>query len=120
MDPVTTAILAAAPALASDLVSDAVKSTYHEIKEIIRRRWGTDSAIDEAIANIEDNPTSKGRALILEEEITRTEALSDPELMHAVYHLIDLLKQENLHRGVTEGVNIEISGGTVQGVIGSK
>jgi hypothetical protein len=53
VDPITLAILAAAPALASDLVTSVVKDAYAGVKEIVRCKWGEKSALDEAIAAVE-------------------------------------------------------------------
>ena len=39
MDPITTAIMAALPALASDMVSTAVKDAYAGLKSLIAQVW---------------------------------------------------------------------------------
>jgi hypothetical protein len=44
MDPITTAIVAALPAMASDLVKSSVKDTYDGLKAVIRRKWGHEGA----------------------------------------------------------------------------
>ena len=38
MDPITTAIMAVLPTLASDTLTDAVKSAYEGLKAVIRRK----------------------------------------------------------------------------------
>ena len=40
MDPITAAILAVLPALASDVVKAGVKDAYDGPKAVIRRKWG--------------------------------------------------------------------------------
>jgi hypothetical protein len=40
MDPITTAILAVLPTLASDLIKSSVKSAYEGLKAVIKRKWG--------------------------------------------------------------------------------
>jgi hypothetical protein len=40
MDPITTAIIAALPVLASELVKSSVKDAYAGLKAVILRKWG--------------------------------------------------------------------------------
>jgi hypothetical protein len=120
MDPITIAIMAVAPALASDLVTNVVKDAYAGVKEIIRRKWGEKSAIDQAITAVEAKPDSKGKAAVLEEEVATVAAQNDPELMAAVQKLVEALQQEGIGGKAVEGIKISISGGTVQGVVGAQ
>jgi hypothetical protein len=62
MDPITAAILAVLPALASDMVKSTVKDTYEGLKAVIRRKWGDTSPISNAISAIEEDPKSKAQA----------------------------------------------------------
>src|SRR5260370_38457461 len=68
MDPITTAILAAAPVIASELVGSAVKDAYVGLRGLIQRKWGADSAIHQAVDAVEVNPQSKPRAAVLDAE----------------------------------------------------
>jgi len=43
MDPITTAIVAALPALATEMVSSTVKDAYAGLKSLIVRRFGGSS-----------------------------------------------------------------------------
>jgi hypothetical protein len=45
IDPITTAIVAALPALASDMVSSAVKDAYAGLKSIIACKFGATGAV---------------------------------------------------------------------------
>ncbi len=119
MDPITLAILAAAPALASDLVTSVVKDAYAGVKEIIRCKWGEKSALDEAIAAVEQKPDSKGKAAVLEEEVAAAGAGQDTDLMAAVQKLVEALKQEGVGGKAVESIKITITGGTVQGIVGA-
>jgi disulfide oxidoreductase YuzD len=69
MDPITAAILAVLPALASDVVKSGVKDAYEGLKAVIRRKWGDAALIIKAIAAIEEDPTSKAQAAVLEEKV---------------------------------------------------
>ena len=118
MDPITAAILAAAPALASDLVSSAVKDAYSGLKEIIRRKWGQDSALEKAVESAEAKPDSKGRAAVLAEEVSAARAEDDADLKQAVQKLLEALREQGAAPG--SDVHVQISGGSVQGVVGAK
>jgi hypothetical protein len=120
MDPITIAIMAVAPALAKNLVTNVVTDAYAGVKEIIRRKWGEKSAIDQAIAAVEEKPDSKGKAAVLEEEVAASGAAKDPDLMAAVQKLVEALKQEGVGGKAVESIKISISGGTVQGVVGAQ
>lgn len=121
MDPITAAILAVVPALASDLLSSATKDAYDGVKAIVRRKWGEKSAIETAIVAVEEKPESQGKAAVLQEEVAAVGAAQDPELMAVVQQLIETLKQGGgAAAKAVEGISINISGGTVQGVVGSQ
>jgi hypothetical protein len=60
MDPITTAVVAALPALASDVAKSAVKDAYDALRAIIRGRWGETSPVAKAVDALESDPTSLG------------------------------------------------------------
>ena len=60
MDPITTAIVAALPPLASDVVSSAVKDAYAGLKSLIARKFGAESGV-KSVNDLEANPKSRGR-----------------------------------------------------------
>ena len=62
MDPITAAILAVLPALASDMVKSTVKDAYEGLKAVIRRKWGDTSPISKAISAMEEDPKSKAQS----------------------------------------------------------
>jgi len=68
MDPITTAIVAALPALARDMVSSAVKDAYAGLKSLIAKKFGATSAIAKSVDELEANSKSHGRAQVLSEE----------------------------------------------------
>ena len=119
MDPISAAILAVAPTLASDVVTSVVKDAYAGVKELIRRKWGENGALDQAMTAVEQKPDSKGKAAVLEEEVAAAGAGKDADLLAAVQKLIEAMKQEGLGGKAIEGIKITISGGTVQGIVGA-
>lgn len=120
MDPITTAIVAALPAVTSDLVKSSVKDAYDGLKAVIRRKWGHDGALSKAVADLEANPKSKGQALVLEEKVAEVKAVEDPDAMQALAKLVTELKEAKIGGEAVANINIHISGGTVQGVVGAR
>jgi disulfide oxidoreductase YuzD len=120
MDPITTALAAALPMLASDLLKSSVKDAYQALKAVIRRKWGETSPIAKSVDTLEANPKSKGQVIVLAENVAEVNATGDTEVMVALARLLEELKKEGIgEKTLTEYV-IDISGGNVQGVIGSK
>jgi hypothetical protein len=117
VDPITTAIVAALPALASDIVSSAVKDAYAGLKSLIARKCGAASAVAKSVDDLEANPKSKGQAMVLSEHVTQANAPADAEIMAAVHKLVEALKANaappNVH------VEATMTGG-VAGVVGAQ
>ena len=119
MDPITAAIVAALPALASDLIGSAVKDAYAGLKALIARRWGAASPVAKSIDDLEKNPKSMGQAAVLAEHFASVNATADAEIMQALGRLVDELAKAGV--GAKAGVRItaNISGGNV-GVAGAQ
>jgi hypothetical protein len=120
MDPITTAIVAALPALASDLVKSSVKDAYAGLKSIICRKWGDTSAVAKSVDALEANPKSKGQAAVLSEHVNAVNAMADVEVMQALAKLVDALKKEGIGGESIAQIAINIAGGNVQGVVGAQ
>jgi hypothetical protein len=119
MDPITTAVVAALPALASDLMKASIKDAYLALKAVIRRKWGESSAIVKSVDNLEADPKSNGKAMVLAEDVSKVNATSDTEVMQALAALLDELQKEGVGRKELTKIAVNISGGAVQGVVGS-
>ena len=68
MDPITTAVVAALPALATDMVSSAVKDAYAGLKSLIACKFGATSAMAKSVKDLQANqanPKSQGLAMVL-------------------------------------------------------
>jgi hypothetical protein len=120
MDPITTAIVASLPALTSDLVKSSVKDAYDGLKTVIRRKWGEASPLAKAVEELEGNPKSKGQALVLEEKVAEFKAAEDTDVMRALAKLVSQLKEANIGGEAVGSINVHISGGVVQGVVGAR
>jgi hypothetical protein len=120
MDPVTTAILAVLPALASDTLQSAVKDAYDGLKAVIRRKWGESAPISKAIAAIEEDPDSKAQKAVLEEKVEAVKAAQDPEVARALQKLVEQMKAHDIGGETVAKIQFNISGGVVQGVAGAE
>jgi hypothetical protein len=120
MDPITTAILAVLPALASDMVQSGVKDAYEGLKAAIRRKWGDAAPISKAIAAIEEDPKSKAQAAVLEEKVGAVKAAEDAEVAQALYQLVEQMKTHGIGGGAVARIQFNMTGGVVQGVAGAE
>jgi hypothetical protein len=120
MDPITAAILAVLPALASDVVKSGVKDAYDGLKAAIRRKWGDAAPISKAIAAIEEDPKSKAQAAVLEEKVGAVKAVEDAEVAQALRQLHEQMKTHGIGGEAVARIAINITGGTVQGVVGAE
>jgi hypothetical protein len=120
MDPITTAIVAVLPALASDLVKSSVKDAYEGLKAVIHRKWGAASPLAKSVDDLEASPKSKGQASVLAEHVATANATADTEVMQALGKLIDELKKQGIGGKDVARIAINITGGTVQGVVGAE
>jgi hypothetical protein len=78
MEPITTAILAVLPTLASDVVKSGVKDAYEGLKAVIRRKWGESGPITKSITELEEDPKSNAKAAVLEENSRTARAACSP------------------------------------------
>jgi hypothetical protein len=120
MDPITAAILAVLPALASDVVKSGVKDAYEELKAVIRRKWGDAAPISKAIAAVEEDPKSKAQAAVLEEKVGAVKAAEDAEVAQALRQLLEQMKMHGIGGEAVARIQFNMSGGVVQGVAGAE
>jgi len=120
MDPITAAILAVLPALASNMVQSTVKDNYEGLKAVIRRKWGDTSPISKAISAIEEDPKSKAQAAVLEEKVSAVKATEDAEVVQALRQLVEQMKTHGIGGEAVARIQFNMSGGVVQGVAGAE
>jgi hypothetical protein len=119
MDPITTAIVAALPALATDMVSSVVKDAYAGLKSIMSHKFGATSAVSKSVEGLEANPKSKGQATVLSERIEEANATSDAEIMAAVHKLVEALAKDKAAGTSSVQIHATMSGG-VAGIVGAQ
>ena len=115
MDPITTAVVAVLPSLATGVVKDA----YEGLKTVIKRKWGEASPITKAVKALEEDPSSKAQAAVLAEKVVAVKATEDPDVLQALHKLVEQMKAQSVGSGAVAGIQFAMSGGTVQGVAGA-
>jgi hypothetical protein len=113
MDPVTVAIIAALSAGATSGVTDAAKKTivdgYEGLKGLLKKKFGSNSGVADAIDKLQATPDSPGRRETLAKELKAINAAAEPELLCAAQSLLELIKampQGERHIQVAHGTGI--------------
>jgi hypothetical protein len=91
MDPITTAIVAA---LAKSLSQDVCKDSYVALKDALKKKFGHQSDLVDAVDKLEKNPDSEGRKTTLQEEVEISKVNDDPEILKLVQNLLDQIKEQ--------------------------
>lgn len=95
MDPITTVILAAlvagVTAGAKDVGKKAIVDAYAGLKFVIKKKYGAQSDLNEAVEKLESKPDSDARQALLQEEVAATRADQDDEVLAAVKALEEKL-----------------------------
>ena len=96
MDPVTMAIVAALAAGvasgATEVGKKVIVDAYEALKTVIKEKYGDTSDLAEAVANVEEKPSSEARKAVLQEEVETTQAHQDPDVLKAAQALLDNLE----------------------------
>ena len=112
MDPITLAITGALGSLGVKVINDA----YTAFKAALQQKYGLDSDLVETVKKLEEKPDSKARQAMLQEEVETAKVNDDPNFHQLAQDLLDKLNSEQAQ---VSQVKVEISGGTVQGIVGS-
>jgi hypothetical protein len=105
MDPlmsIVTALAAGAAAALQSTVEQVVKDGYAALKSLIQRKY-TQVNID----LLEQDPASEGRRVVVKEDLAKTTAGTDGELLHAAEALLEAIERHNPTTARTIGVDIE-------------
>ena len=102
MDPITTAIVAALAKVGESAIGDA----YRALKGVIKKKFGDQSDVAEAVEGLEKRPDSAGRKATLQEELEAAGALQDPEVLRAADALLAKIQEYAEKMGAT-GINLK-------------
>ena len=121
MDPITTAIVAALAAGvaggATEVSKKAIVDAYGMLKTALKKKYGADSDLAEAVDKLEEKPDSAGRQTTVQEEVTDAKAAADPQLEQLAQALIEALESTPEGQKAVSKYQISVSGGKV-GAIG--
>ncbi len=105
MEPITTAIVGAlaagATAGATEVGKGALVDAYKGLKGVLTKKFGKKEKLTEAVAALEESPDSKGRQMVLDEEVQTALAHKDSETLQAAQALLTAIKQDAKRTGAT-------------------
>ena len=118
MDPITTAILAAisagAVSGATKVGEKAIVDTYAKLKELLKKKFGSNSHIIKAVKDLETQPNSTARKEVVKEEITAARANQDKEILKTAEALLKIIKAKpdgaQLIQNAIGNQNIQVAG----------
>jgi hypothetical protein len=91
MDPITTAIVTA---LATNLGKDVIKDGYEALKAAIKKKFGDDSDVVDAVNKLEKSPDRDDRQATVEAEVKIAKVKDDPEILKLAQDLLDKIKEQ--------------------------
>jgi len=99
MDPITTAIVAAltagiagAASSATEVGKKVIVDAYDALKAALKKKFGDDGDLVEAVEALEKKPESTGRQTTVQEEVAAANVADDPELKQLAQALIEALQ----------------------------
>jgi hypothetical protein len=112
MDPITTAVLAAAAAGAASGATEVGKQvlvdSYNGLKGLIASKFGKDSDVADAVIRLEKEPDSQARRALLAEEVTKSGADKDDEVRAAAEKVQAEVQQEPNAQQIFNAINSNV------------
>lgn len=99
MEPISALLIAGVSAALKDTASQAVKDAYQGLKTLIKKKY---AQVD--LEKLEKKPDSKKRQDVVQEELQRTGAEQDPDIVAKVQELIATIEA---HPQDIVGVDLE-------------
>ena len=90
MDVITTAIVAAL----ANLSKDVIKETYNGLKSALKKKFGSESDLLDAVDKLEKKPDSEGRKATLQEEVEIARVNEDPEIVRLAQDLLEKFQEQ--------------------------
>ena len=91
MDPITTAIVTA---LATNLGKDVIEDGYEALKAAIKKKFGDDSDVVDAVNKLEKSPDRNDRQATVEAEVKIAKVKDDPEILKLAQDLLNKIKEQ--------------------------
>jgi hypothetical protein len=106
MEPISAVVislaLGAGATAGKEIVSSIVKDAYGKLKELVRSRYPNVS-----VEQLEEAPESKNRRAVIEEDLTKSGAGKDTELLAAAQKLTELIQQHTPRAAAAIGVDLK-------------
>ncbi len=105
MDPISiivTALVAGAATALKPMTEQAIKDAYAGIKGLIQRKYGR---VD--VGMLETDPTSKARQAVVKEDLEKTVAGQDEELLREAKALLDAIQAHASDTPKAVGLDLE-------------
>ena len=90
MDPITTAIIAAL----ANLSKDAIKDSYNALKSALKKKFGSQSDLVDAVDKLEKKPDSEGRKAMLQEEVEIAKVNDHSDIIQLAQDLLNKIKEQ--------------------------
>jgi hypothetical protein len=116
MDPITTAIVASVGDRYGVL---CVKDANAGLKSLISHKFGSTSAVAKSMADLEADPNSQARAMVLSEQVKKPNASSDADVLAAVNKLVEALAKDKTAGTSNVDIRATLAGG-VAGIVGAE
>jgi len=91
MDPITSAIILG---IVGNFATEGIKAAYNAFHNAFVSKHGNNSGLVEAINGLKANPDSKSRQGVIEEEVVKSKAKDDVQLVQLAQKVIDLVKEQ--------------------------
>ena len=91
MDAITLAIVTG---LAIPLTKDAIADAYAALKAALKKKFGDESEVVNAVEQLEKKPDSEGRKATLQEEVENAKVNDDPEIVKLAQDFLNQLKEQ--------------------------
>jgi hypothetical protein len=117
INAITAALSAGAASGAKDAAKTAVVDAYDGLKDLIRKRFGSESNVAVAVSDLEAKPDSKGRTQVLRKELDVARAGADTELVSVAQALLALVRslpdgEKHVQIATGQGIAIADRGST--------
>lgn len=108
MDPISAAIIGALAIGVAGGVKQigekVVVDAYESFKAVLRKKYGVDSDLIEAVEKLEKRPDSEARKSMLQEEVGAVNANHDEEVVTAAKTLLELIEAQSSGEQYTQTV----------------
>jgi hypothetical protein len=98
------------------MAKDVIKDGYDALKAALKKKFGDQSDVVNAVEQLEKKPDSEGRKATLQEEVENAKVNDDPEIVKLAQDFLNQLKEQPGGQNIINQIqNNTVSGVTVGG-----